>query len=92
MDVPKLHEISSLEKKLPQTDSQIRRVMQLYRLGTIDEDLIHIELVSLQEQTKAIADNLENVRLVQGSLEVTDKDIWKSLKTLRKRSITQTRK
>ena len=68
-------EIPSMEKKLAQIDNQIRRVMKLYRLGTIDEDLIHVELVSLQEQRKAIADNLEKVKSVQGSMEVRDEDI-----------------
>ncbi len=77
-------EIPTLERKLAKIDEQIRKVMRLYRLDDIDEDVIHFELVSLQKQKKAIAENLEQAKCVHGSLEATDKDIMEVVDNFRK--------
>jgi hypothetical protein len=76
-------EIPTLERKLAQIDNQIRKVIKLYRLDDIDEDVIHFELVSLQKQKKAIAENLEKERAVHGSMEATDEDIMEVVDNFR---------
>ncbi|MBW2108215.1 MAG: zinc ribbon domain-containing protein [Deltaproteobacteria bacterium] len=68
-------EIPSLAKRLAQIENEIRRVMKLYRVGTIDEDLVHIELVSLQKQKKAIQENLDNLKAAHGAVDVSDVEI-----------------
>ena len=65
----------SLKGKLDRIDTEIRRVMKLYRLGTIDEQEIEKELMVLQEQKKFLTQSLEEIRALQGSLEVKDDEV-----------------
>ncbi|RJR51801.1 MAG: hypothetical protein C4576_03335 [Desulfobacteraceae bacterium] len=69
------HERKSLEKRLDQIDFEIRRVMKLYRVGTIDEKEIEKEIVDLQGRKRELEVKLEEMRSLEEGLTVKDEHI-----------------
>jgi site-specific DNA recombinase len=76
-------EEKSLKSKLIRIDNEIRKVMKLYRLGTIDEDEIERELLVLQEQKKFLVKSLQEIRELQESLEVKDAEVIEVIKNFK---------
>ena len=60
---PDHHERKSLEKRISIVDAEIKKVMRLYRLGTIDEKEIEKELLDLQERKGELESKLEEARV-----------------------------
>jgi site-specific DNA recombinase len=69
------YERKPLERKLDQIDAEIRRVMKLYRVGTIDEKEIERELVDVQGRKRELEVKLEEMRSLEEGLAVNDEDI-----------------
>lgn len=61
-------EIKALEKNLDNINKQIHKMMRLYRLGTINDAEIEVELVPLQQQKKALAERIEQNEGQRGCL------------------------
>jgi hypothetical protein len=78
------HQRKSLEEKFEQIDAEIKRVMKLYRVGTIDEKEIERELVDLQDRKRELEAKLEEMRSLEEGLAVHDDDIREVIGNFRK--------
>ena len=76
-------EIRRLESRLVQVDSEIRKVMKLYRLDAIDEQEIEIEMQELQEQKKFLLAGLHEAEAMQRGLEVSASEIVQVIENFR---------
>ena len=65
------------------TETEISKVMKLYRLGTIDEKEIEKELLGLQERKRELEDKLEEAKAMDESFTITDSDILEVVKSFR---------
>jgi site-specific DNA recombinase len=81
---PDQHERKSLERKIGIADGEIKKVMKLYRLGTIDEKEIEEELVDLQGRKRELEAKLEEARTLEESLTIRDEDIEEVVRNLKK--------
>jgi site-specific DNA recombinase len=75
-------QIRSLERNLEKINTQIHKVMRLYRLGTIDDTEIEAELLPLQIQKKTLADSIENLKADKGVYDISEKDVKEVLSNL----------
>jgi septal ring factor EnvC (AmiA/AmiB activator) len=67
---PDHHERQSLERRIGVVDTEIKKVMKLYRLGTIDENEIEKELLDLQARKADLESKLQKARVLDSFLTV----------------------
>ncbi|MBU4287893.1 MAG: recombinase family protein [Proteobacteria bacterium] len=68
-------DIQPLEKNLAKIEKQQQNYMYLYSRGLVEIEDIEPKLASIKEQKKAITEEIENQKTVQGAFEVSDGDI-----------------
>ncbi|MBI9084688.1 MAG: zinc ribbon domain-containing protein [Desulfobacterales bacterium] len=68
-------DVRALKKNLSKVQRQIDRAMKLYQRGTIDIENIEKLLVPLQEQKKAVAENIDRLKSEKGIVDVSEGQI-----------------
>ena len=68
-------ELRPLEKNLTKIEKQQQKYMDLYSRELIEIEDIEPKLASIKDQKKAITEEIENQKTVQGAFEVSDGDI-----------------
>ena len=68
-------DIQPLEKRLGKIEKERKRVMDLFRMGLIDEVEVHSQLGPLNDQRQAIQLNIDDLRAAKGVWAVSNSDI-----------------
>jgi site-specific DNA recombinase len=74
----------SIKKNLDRVETEIKKVMRLYRLGTIDEQEIEREIIELQERKKRLEKSLREVESLQETVDIGNNDLLEVIRDFKK--------
>jgi hypothetical protein len=78
------NEVESLEKRLVKIERERKRVMDLFRMGLIDEKEVHDQLKPLNDQRHVIQLSIDEFKLANGAWNVSTSEIKEIVENLAK--------